>query len=147
MKDYSLPSYDKYRNWIKDARRNGQEWIKIKFGLKESYEELEEFLKMQKQINFWIINAEDWIKVVELEEEAENKTLDLKYKNEQGMLVDSDQESEVYVPTDEKSSWQLYRKHLLSEGFKEDVVNNIERTTIKILNLRLTSGRDPGADL
>ena len=49
MKDYSLPSYDKYRNWIKDARRNGQEWIKIKFGLKESYEELEEFLKMQKQ--------------------------------------------------------------------------------------------------
>ena len=133
MKDYSLPSYDKYRNWIKDARRNGQEWIKIKFGLKESYEELEEFLKMQKQINFWIINAEDWIKVVELEEEAENKTLDLKYKNEQGMLVDSDQESEVYVPTDEKSSWQLYRKHLLSEGFKEDVVNNIERTTIKIL--------------
>lgn len=138
MKDYSLPSYDKYRNWIKDARRNNQEWKRIKLGLKNSNKELEEFLKTQNQTNFWTIGVEDWIKIVELEEEAENKTVDLKYKNEQGMLVDSSQESEVYVPTDEKSSWQLYKKHLLDEGFKKEAVDNIERTTIKILK-RLNS--------
>lgn len=138
MKDYSLPNYDKYRNWIKDARRNNYEWKNIKLGLKNNNEELEEFLKIQKQINFWSIGVEEWSKIVELEEEAENKTVDFKYKNEQGMLVDSSQESEVYVPTDEKSSWQLYKKHLLDEGFKKEAVDNIERTTIKILK-RLNS--------
>lgn len=138
MKDFSLPSYDKYRNWIKDARRNNHEWKSIKLGLKNNNEELEQFLNIQNQINFWSIGVEEWIKIVELEEEAENKTVDFKYKNEQGMLVDSSQESEVYVPTDEKSSWQLYKRHLLEEGFKKEAVDNIERTTIKILK-RLNS--------
>ena len=133
MKDYALPKYDKYRNWIRDARRNGQEWKEIKYGLKKSYEELIEFLNIQRNLNFWQIDVKDWKKIVELEEEAENKTLEIRYKSEQGMLVDSNQDSAVYVPQDEKSSWQLYKRHLLEQGFKEDIVENIERTTIRIL--------------
>lgn len=138
MKDYSLPIYDIYRRWIRDARKNNNRWESIRFGLRNNFEELSEFLKIQNQINFWSIEVEDWIKIVELEEDAENKTTYWKYKNEQGMLVDSSQESEVYIPTGERSSWQLYRKHLLDEGFKKDAVDNIEKSTIKILK-RLNS--------
>ena len=50
MKDlpnYSLPKYDEYRKWIRQARERDV-MGKIKYGLRNDPEELEIFLKEQR---------------------------------------------------------------------------------------------------
>ena len=131
MKNYSLPIYDRYRNWIRESRARGMEWSQI--GFENNIEGLKQFIQQQCMLNFWDITVEDWMELVKREEEAEKLTINIKYKNEQAMIMDETQDSGVTVPTEVNSSWQLYKKHLQEQGFKEDVIDNIEKTTLRIL--------------
>ena len=133
MPNYSLPKYDEYRKWIRQARERGCEWGKIKYGLRNDPEELEIFLKEQKALNWWDIDCNDWFQLVESEKESEEQTKTIDYMKGYAMIYDEGQDNEVSVPSDEKSSWQLYKKKLLTNGFKPGVVEEMERTTVKIL--------------
>lgn len=131
MLNYSLPKYDMYRNRIKQARERGDEWETI--SLENDKEKLEKFIEQQRELNFWDITSEQWVDLVNLQKDAERNTIEIKYRTEQAMLMDEGQDSDVTIPQDERSSWQLYKKHLLDQGFKPKVVQNIEDTTLKLL--------------
>ncbi|KMJ57115.1 endonuclease [Bacillus sp. LL01] len=134
MAHINLPLYDDCRKWITRARRQNRSWENIKYAGKGSEAVLVTFLQQQIEDNFWPnLEAETWYKLVESEKEAEKRMVELSERQPAAILIDSSQDSEVTVPEDPRSSWQLYKTHLLASGWKKDAVEEIEKATIAIL--------------
>lgn len=134
MPDYTLPKYDKPREWIKTSRERGFDWETIMMARKSDEVELEHFLSDQEDMNFWpSLSAEEWKKIVQLQKNAEENTKNISFKKGFALIHNQAEVNAVTVPEDAFSSWQLYKKKLLSDGFKEETVDEIERTTLKIL--------------
>lgn len=133
MSNYGLPKYDIYREWIRRARTYGEKWGDIVYALKRDEVELAEFLKEQAVYNWWDITVKEWKEIVGLEKIAEEQTKDIDIIGGQAMIMDEGEGNEVTIPMSRQSSWQLYKNRLLSKGFKEYVVNDLEKTTLKIL--------------
>lgn len=139
MPDYSLPKYDSPRHWINISRERGVEWNDIFMARKSNDEELQRFLVDQEDLNFWpSLSVADWKNIVQLQKTTEEnmKMVDLLAGIAQ--IHDRGQDNAVKVPLDPASSWQLYKNRLLVNGFKEETVKEIEKTTLKILK-RLNS--------
>lgn len=128
---YSTPLFDDCRKWIKRAREHGKSWDFILFGGKKD----DIGLKMFLEDNYWddFASLEDWKNIVELEKANEQRNHDFIEDDAQAMIVGEGEDNEVFVPTDPNSSWQVYKKHLLEQGFKKDSVDTIENATIRIL--------------
>ncbi len=134
MQDFSLPKYDEVRSWIKRARENDIEWEDIFLARKKNDKELKAFLNEQVDINFWPeLSVDDWKSIVDLEKAAEENTKFIDISRDTALIYDSNQDNATKVPKDPFSSWQLYKKKLLLDGFKKESVEEIERATIKIL--------------
>lgn len=140
MSNISLPSYDGCRRWITEARSQNIEWERIKYALKSNENDLHSFLEQQKINSFWPadLNVNVWLKIVDSEMEAETKSLAVTVKDRKAVLIDDSQDSEVTVPENERSSWQLYKAHLIESGWKQDSIEEIEKATIGLLK-RLNS--------
>ncbi len=145
MTDYSLPKYDDPRNWIKNARRKNIEWDDILLANKKNEEGLEDFLADQVDTNFWPeLTVEDWKALVGLQQSSEEKTKFIELSQGTALIYDSKQDNAVTIPMDEYSSWQLYKKKLLSDGFKKESVDEIERATLKILKRLSNDTKESG---
>lgn len=139
MVNYTLPKYDNYRKWIREAREHNIHWKDIEYANKENEEGLNKFLEAQKETNWWDeINFIQWKEIVIQEKRAEEQTKDAEFMEGTSMILDENQDNAVTVPTDKKSAWILYKNNLLKQGFKDKVVDNIEKSSIKILK-RLSS--------
>lgn len=145
VKDYSLPDYDKYRQWIMQARnKQGKSWEEIEYGLRGDDKGLDEFLQMQAGINFWDIDATDWKELVSRQKKAEEQSKQISLASQEAMIVDDGEDGDFYVPDHPESAWQLYRKKLIEEKhFKKSAVDEIENSTIRILK-RLHKKTEPG---
>lgn len=145
MTDYSVPKYDDPRNWIKNARKKDLDWDSIFLANKRSVEGLREFLENQVEDNFWPeLTVEDWEALVGLQKDSEEKTKFIELSHGTAFIYDPKQDNAVTVPLDEHSSWQLYRKKLLNDGFKKESVDEIERATLKILKRLSVDTRESG---
>lgn len=134
MTNFGLPNYDQHRNWIRSARLRGKNWEWILYAGKNSDEGLSNFLRDQIDINFWKeTSCEEWKSLVELQKKAEEETKSIDYQSGQAFIVEEGEDNDVTVPSDPNSAWQLYRKKILKNGFKEEVVDEMERTTLKML--------------
>ena len=134
MANLGLIIYDKPRKWIRESRGNNINWEKIEYGRKNDYAGLQRFLEMQTEINFWPeMSISDWKELVKSERNAEENVKRIDIVAGIAHIHDERQDNAITIPEDETSSWQLYKKKLLDNGFKEDTVNEIERTTHKIL--------------
>lgn len=134
MPDFSLPVYDQPRAWIKKSRERGISWEEILLARKHDIAGLLSFLEDQVDMNFWPdLSVDDWKAIVNLQKSAEENAKKIGFKIGVAQIHDHGEENAVTVPQDPFSSWQLYKKKLLVDGFKEDTVEEIERTTIKIL--------------
>ena len=134
MTDYTLPKYDECRKWINSARRNGYTWEEIEYARKGTEEGLVRFLDYQRENNFgWDIDASDWYALVALQKKAEEETQQLIRAQQGGLIVGPGQLNALGIPTDPMSSWVLYKKHLLQNGFTEESVTRIEIKTGSIL--------------
>lgn len=139
MNDITLPDYDEARKWITRARALKKDWDDIYYACRKNDEELKLFLESQELNSFWIkISCEEWKQIVTSQKNAEENTQRLEMLQGHAMIMDEGQDNNVHIPSDPHSSWQLYRKKLLDQGFKEEAVNTIERVTLKILR-RLSS--------
>lgn len=138
MTDFALPSYEKQREWIRSARNDGLSWDKIEYAGQNNEEGLKKFLMGFKEMYWTEMTCEEWKALVCLQREAEEETQNIDYLSGQAMIINEGEDNDVTVPKDNYTSWQLYRKKLLNKGFKEETVNEIERTTLKILK-RLSS--------
>lgn len=134
MANYSLPVYDDLRTWIKRSRARGDEWEKILRANRNSDDEIEHFLMQQMDTNFWPeISVDGWKEIVTLEKVAEENTKNIEILAGIAQIHDEGQDNAIKVPMDPTSSWQLYRKKLLEDGFKKETVDEIENTTKSIL--------------
>lgn len=134
MADLGLRIYDKPRSWIRDMRDHGVEWEKIELGRKSDYSGLQSFLEDKADLDFWPeMSISDWKELVKSQKNAEEKVQSIEILAGIAHIHDERQDNAVYVPQDETTSWQLYKNKLLSDGFKAETVEEIEKTTLKIL--------------
>lgn len=134
MPDLGLMIYDRPRRWIKDSRERGIGWEEISLGRKSNYAGLQEFLEQQRENSFWPeMSISEWQGLVQSQKNAEENIRAVELVDGIAHIHDEHQNNEIYVPDDSQSSWQLYRKKLLADGFKKDTVEEIENTTLKIL--------------
>ena len=134
MANLSLIIYDKPRKWITDSRAQGISWEEIDYGRKGDYAGLQRFLDIQADINFWPeMSISDWAQLVESQKNAEQRIKTIELLDGIAHIHDERQDNAITIPEDDASSWQLYKKKLLDNGFKSDTVDEIERTTLKIL--------------
>lgn len=134
MSNFGLPEYDQHREWIRNARNRNMKWEQIDYAGQGNDEGLSVFLNQQTMLNFWKeISCDEWRELVRLQKEAEEQTQAIDYLSGQAMIMGEGEDNDVSIPRAPQSAWQLYRKKLLSSGFKEEVVDEMERATIKIL--------------
>ena len=134
MMDYSLPKYDKPREWIKASRERNIDWDQIFYARKDNDAGLRAFLENQEDMNFWPrLTVDSWKEIVKLQKDAEENAKKISFKKGFAFIHNKDEVNAVTVPEDPFSSWQLYRKKLLENGFKTDTVDEIENATLKIL--------------
>ena len=139
MPDFSLPAYDYPRKWIKKCRDNKVDWDAIMFARKTNDVELEQFLSSQEEMNFWPpLSIDDWKAIVMLQKSAEENAKSIELKKGFALIHNEDEVNTVTIPEDPVSSWQLYKKKLIADGFKKETVEEIENATLKILK-RLSS--------
>lgn len=125
-------TYDRPRKWIIRKRNEEKAW-----GFIESPDPIngiDSFLNSMQYVEDWpTMTSQDWELLVSLVKDAEEKNL-LSDKNKgQAIVIDGSSENGLKIPTDEDSAWQLYKKKLLSKGFNEGSVGEIERASHKIL--------------
>lgn len=135
MADFGLPVYDQHRQWIRNAHVNAKKtWDEIFIGCTSDEEGLKTFLNKQVSMNFWKeVTCEEWKELVQLEKDAEEQTKQIDFLSGQALIYNSGEENDTRISTDQNSAWQLYRKKLLSVDFKKDTVDQMERTTYRIL--------------
>lgn len=126
--------YDEPRRWIRKMRERGIAWSEIEYGRRIDYAGLQAFLEEQMDINFWPeMNIADWQQLVQSQKNAEERLKVVELLDGIAHIHDNRQDNAITIPEDETSSWQLYKNKLLMDGFKEETVEEIERTTLKIL--------------
>ncbi|MGE8407847.1 MAG: Z1 domain-containing protein [Pseudomonas sp.] len=148
MADYSIdPAYDKCRAFIDGWRQNGRDWDSIaKLGrLGESLEKVNDWFLSQEEMHDWPslgVNPKErferWQEIVRYKEQAEQQSV----AATRSLIVVGAEEAEpgMAVPQDLRSAWQLYRQHLITQGWKENSVDNIQKSALRILkHLRQTT--------
>ena len=136
MQELNSPEFDRCKQWIKNQRDHKIDWEKIKVARKKSEESLQDFLQEKIEEEFWpeVLDCQLWYELVDIQREAEEKHIDIQRKGRQATLGDASENSQVEVPLQERSSWQLYKKHLKEvAGFKDEDIRSIEDSSIKIL--------------
>lgn len=138
MSDFLInPQYDPYRNHIDKLRRDGFDWNAVAEG-GVAAGELDGMLQMSVHFLKWpslgdnpATRREVWLDIVvakrQAEEAAESVSRPLV------VVGVGETEPEIQIPTEQHSSWQLYRSHLLGQHWKETAVASIETSSLKIL--------------
>lgn len=131
-------TYDKPRNFIRDLRDGGKSWDEIRNHLNDPIE-FDHFISSMSIAGWPSLNRLEWDQIINELEDAENTNL-LNIRN-QGLaiVVGSASDNGLSIPTDHKSSWQLYKEKLKNEGFAETSINEIERSAHKVVKHISTS--------
>ncbi|WP_161959157.1 Z1 domain-containing protein [Pseudomonas ovata] len=148
MADYNIdPVYDKCRAFIDGWRLKGRTWEDIaKLGrLGESLEKVNDWFLSQMEMEDWpsLGNSPKerfacWKEIVQHKQQAEQQSV----AASRPLIIIGAEEAEpgMAVPQDARSAWQLYKKHLLAQGWKETSVDNIQKSAVRVLQyLRQTT--------
>ena len=136
MPDWLQPQFDKYRHWIDTERARDRLWSDILLG------------KAGKDLDDWLCGLVEYGDYPPLGDTSVARTTaweaivagKKKWEEEAArngwvpIVVGPDAaDRDIRVPTDPKSSWQLYRRYLLDGSFRRESVDSIEASTIRIL--------------
>lgn len=125
--------FDIIREWIRvEHELNNISWDEL-FNTPKNYT-VKEFLKFQQNIGHWPeISVENWKKLVESERKANEEFLNVIETNQQALITGVDENNDLMIPINPRSSWILYKKKLISKGYKEISLKLMEYTTGRIL--------------
>lgn len=134
MSNFAHPHYDKITSTIK-AMRKEEGWNKTKYAMGTSYDDLNEFINFQKKYRQLpeFTTPEIWLEIVEWAKKTEEDEKTIHNKGEQSTLIDKGTDNEVTVPDRPRSAWQLYKKKLIADKWTEESIDELEKTTLKIL--------------
>ena len=123
--------FDPVRDWIKDKRKSNVSWEEIESGLNDlSYL----LCSMEKFSNWPHMSEEDWLQIVEQQRISEETTEKLLSQVKSATIHDEHEENVVEdIPRGNNSAWQTYRRKLKAKGFHDSSIDEIEKTTYKIL--------------
>ena len=135
MANFTLPRFELPSNWIQAARDHNVSWEEILTARTGTDEGLSSFLNDNSNINFWpALTVQEWKGLVLFKKSQSDLTKRLNGQGSSAIIHDSHQDNDVTIPTSRTSAWQLYKSKLLNEKhFKEESVNEMERSCIKIL--------------
>ena len=131
------PQYDPYRNLIDRMRRDRCDWDTVAAG-DVAPGELDGMLTMSVQFLKWPSLGDSaatrravWLDIVAAKRAAEEAAESV---SRPVVVVGVEEtEPEIQVPTEQYSSWQLYRSHLLAQHWDAAAVGSIETSSLKIL--------------
>lgn len=134
MTNINSPSFDIVRQTIKSLKEN-MDWEAIKTMNTGSLEQTQIYIDLQTAMKVFPegMTIEDWKELISSEKEAEIKKLRLENAEEDTIIISPNADNQIHVPQGEKSSWQLYKNHLLNSGWSLGSVQEIENATIHIL--------------
>lgn len=150
MTDWLQPEFDKYREWIQRERDKDRQWPDIEKGGKPDkgldpwLEFLVEFGDLPPLGTTAQARAAAWAAIVagkrKWEEEAARN-------GRVPVVVGVDAaDRDVDVPSDPRSSYQMYRHKLLADGWRSESVDSIESSSLRILRrLRWVTKQPSGA--
>ncbi len=116
-----------YSSWIDNARKKEKTWEEIKYACKENEEGLKEFLKNQKENNFWTIDYETWYEFVEFKKDI--------FENSSPGYIGDPKKPIMATPTNEGSCWVKYKNKLINNpNYSTLSIERIEKTSQKILS-------------
>lgn len=123
--------YDIVRDWIRDQRKDDLSWADID----NAKGKLSSFLEMNEEFNHWPhMSEEEWHQLVKLQKESEEETLAIKSRQESATISDQYEENAVTeIPPGSATAWQTYRRKLISKGFNEATIDEIERASFKLI--------------
>ncbi|MCP3027015.1 Z1 domain-containing protein [Halobacillus sp. A5] len=135
MIDIHLPAFDDVRRTVKNIlERENKSW-EVAFNGGPLDNSLDENLRNLKK--FMIINdsvtEQIWIDIVKDIKLEEEQSKQIEKINRSSTILSQKEDNKLKVPDDERSSWMLYRKHLLRNGMRKESVDNIEASTLGIL--------------
>jgi hypothetical protein len=122
--DIRSPKYDATRSMIKNMKEEGDTWETIE----GKYDGLKSFKVINQEID-----KEDWANIIRELKTEYHKSENIEKIDIDTRIVSQGEDNESYIPPDKRSSWQLYKKKLLDGGWREDAVENLEKSTIGIL--------------
>lgn len=132
--DMTSAFYDEPRDWIKTCLQHKIPRHSIKLGKRADEDGLKEFLKTQNLDNFWpTMSVYEWYQLVEYVIVAEEQAEHLREEEGVAEISDDYSPSGYVVPRDEYSSWQLYKRNLVEQGFHENAIALIEESSFGIL--------------
>ena len=142
MKELIFAQCEDSIRWIKRQLDNGQSWDFIRMGGNSSEEELNTWLKFSVQSGYLeqcMLDVNKWYELVDEYREIVITDTATTERAKCSIIHDKTENSDVRVPTGDRSAWQLYRKHLIDDShFEVSSVDEIEDACFKILK-RLSS--------
>lgn len=136
------PQYDDYRAPIEKLIKKGYEWEYIKYFGQVNVEGLQKKLG-QLQDDDMIpgdLNSDLWIEIVDYFYEYSQRIQTIEEKIENNRILSRKQDNDLEIPKADRSNWQVYKNKLISQGWTNDSIIDLEKTTISILKkLRLDS--------
>ena len=143
MGNFDNPNYDDPREWINNKRKRSVSWEELKLACKKDEAELLEFLNRKAEEDYWLFTTtEEWYEFIKEQEEYEKDQKSLRFTSSDGALFDGDQENNLGIPKNPRSSWQLYKKSL---DWKPESINDLEKATLGILRKLSDNTQTTGA--
>jgi len=152
--DINNVKYDLCKIWIRNQReRMGRDWDTIQNANKDTFEELQSFLKQKVEEEGWpefVIEdgtgngdeagepskeINEWKELVLFMKNAEESTARINYLQGQATIVGNqqDQNSDIHLPEGKQTAWQCYLKRLKNNEFHQESINAICDSTLKVL--------------
>lgn len=133
--DFSSPKYDKHRTLIENLREKGRKWEFIKYYGKKNKIELQQKLQLLQEEDIIPddLNADTWLGIVDMLYEIEEREQTFEEKTASNRILSSRQDNTFTIPDNQYSSWQLYKRKLIKDGWTNESVKDTENTTISIL--------------
>ncbi len=143
------PKFDLCRRYIEIARQKGKTWEDLPpAGM--SPDKFDVWLQDQQEFSFWpslgntpAERAKSWSAIVVAKRVAEEASVSA--SRPLVVIGKEETESGIAAPQAAKTSWQLYKNHLLSRDWSVAAVESIESSSLRILKhmRRSTMGRKP----
>lgn len=128
-KKYLDERYSKAREMV-TSLINNKGYENAPFILEETYDSMVAFLPIDEK---GPITLEELLDLVEIENEEIQKNREFQIWTEKGVILGINESTTLEVPTDRRSSWQIYKNNLLKSGFSPESVNDIENDVLGIL--------------